>query len=374
MIYLDNAATSYPKPSTVMKAVSNAMINFGANPGRSGHTMAAKTSMQVFSTREKIASLFGVESVENVSFTQNCTYAINLCIKGFLKQGDHVIISDLEHNAVLRPIYALAQKGIITFDIARTYQDKARTVKSFEDLIVKSTRLIVCTHGSNVFGIKLPIYEIGAMAKRYGVRFLVDAAQTAGTIDIDAKNNIDFICMPGHKGLYGPSGTGVMIINSPDEVGSVIEGGTGSVSLQYDQPDFSPDKFESGTLNTTGIIGLGAGVSFVKNIGCKNIHKKEMMLCKQFYQEVKNNPNVILYTEYCEDNLPVVSFNIKGKTGEQTTSDLNTKGFALRGGFHCSPLAHNKMQTEQSGTARVSFGYFNTPNEVSKLCHFLRKI
>ncbi|MEG2295842.1 MAG: aminotransferase class V-fold PLP-dependent enzyme, partial [Oscillospiraceae bacterium] len=357
MIYLDNAATSYPKPSTVIKAVSNAMVNFGANPGRSGHTMAAKTAMQIFDTRESIASFFGVENMENVSFTQNCTYAINLCVKGFLKQGDHVIISDLEHNAVLRPIYSLAQKGIITFDVAKTYQNKEKTVKSFEDLIVKSTRLIICTHGSNVFGIKLPIYEIGGMAKKYGIYFLVDAAQTAGTVDIDIKNNIDFICMPGHKGLYGPSGTGVLIINCPDKVDSIIEGGTGSVSLQYEQPDFPPDKFESGTINTTGIIGLGAGISFAKKIGCKNIHKKEMMLSRQFYHEVSNNPNVILYTEYCDQNLPVISFNIKGKTGEQTTAELNARGFALRGGFHCSPLAHKKMQTEESGTARVSFGY-----------------
>lgn len=370
MIYFDNAATSYPKPESVIHGVNRAMRQYGANPGRSGHTMSMKTAEKIYECRKNVAELFGANE-EEVVFTSNCTSALNTAIKGVLSQGDHVIISDLEHNSVLRPVHALAERGVITYSVATVSEgDFNKTLEAFERLIRPETRLIACTHGSNLNGVILPIRQIGALCRKRGILFLVDAAQSAGVIPINMGTHfIDFLCMPGHKGLYGPSGTGVLIAARGDLIRPLMEGGTGSLSLEYSQPNFLPDKLESGTVNTVGIIGLNQGIEFVKSRTMTKIYEHEMSLATVLYEGLSKIHDTILYTRKPQKglHLPVICFNLTGRTGEEVAGKLNEYGFALRGGYHCAPLAHKKQGTDQIGAARVSFSAFNRMDEVEKL-------
>jgi len=371
MIYFDNGATSFPKPRRVAQAVGEAFSSYGANPGRSGHQMSIQTAVKVFEARETLAGLFRLQSPEEVVFTQNCTYAVNLALKGILRHGDHVIISDLEHNAVLRPVHTLARRGLITYSIAQTFPDRAQTAASFASHILPSTRLIACTHASNVLGIILPVKDIGRLCRGRDLLFLVDAAQTAGVLDIFPREwGIDFLCVAGHKGLYGPSGTGALITLLGGLLDTVIEGGTGSFSDSYQQPGEMPDRLESGTLNTMGILGLGAGVAFVLEKSCAAIYSHEMKLALEIFSQLKTIPNVTLYSPDFNfgTHVPVLSFNINNMPSEQTIALLSDAGFALRGGLHCAPLAHQKIGTMETGAARISVGAFNTIQEAHKLC------
>ena len=364
MIYLDNAATTFPKPTCVHRAVQQAMIYYGANPGRAGHDLSLKTAEMVYRTRCKAAKLFDCEA-EQVVFTKNCTEAINTAIKGIVNPGDHIIISDLEHNAVYRVAEGLKRKGVIDYDIAPTFDNDEQTVWHFEHLIRPNTVLIACTQGSNVFGNRIPVEKIGRAAHRRGVLMLADAAQTAGLLRLSMrKNEIDFLCMPGHKGLYGPTGTGMLILNSSVLPGPLCDGGTGSLSMEPTMPDFLPDRLESGTLNTAGIIGLGAGIDFVCQNTPERLYEHEMRLCRDLYSE---EPKL-------GKNLPLISFNIKGVPSETTAELLNRCGIAVRAGFHCAALAHQRMRTDKSGTVRVSLGAFNTQNEMAACERAVRKI
>ncbi len=377
MIYFDNAATSYPKPPGVLAALRGAMVYYGANPGRGGHDLSISTAQAVYQVREAAANLLDVPNPENVIFTNNCTHGLNTVIQGVLAPGDHVIVSDLEHNSVTRPLYRLLRQGV-TFDIAQTVPgDDDQTVRAFAKLMNGKTRLIICTHGSNVFGIKLPVRQLAEMARRAGVLFLVDAAQTAGVLDISAvTDGFDYLCAPGHKGLYGPTGTGVMVINTTVMPAPLMQGGTGSQSYAYEQPDFPPDCYESGTINTLGIIGMGAGLAYVTARTPQKIYAYEMSLAGYIYNHLSRNSKVELYTPAPRvgESLPVLSFNLQGLTGEETAACLNKQGFALRGGLHCSPLAHKKYGTLERGTARISVGCFNTLCEAEMLCAAIKKI
>ena len=376
MIYFDNAATSFPKPKRVAQSVGGAFAQYGANPGRSGHQMSMQTAIKVYEAREELSLLFGLQSPEEVVFTQNCTHAVNVALKGLLRSGDHVIISDLEHNAVLRPVHTLAQRGLITYSMAETFPDTQKTVASFDALVRPNTRLIACTHASNVFGSVLPIEEIGRLCRDRDLLYMVDAAQSAGVLEINPRVcGIDFLCVAGHKGLYGPTGTGALITLLGSLLDTIIEGGTGSFSASFDQPREMPDRMESGTLNTMGILGLGAGVSFVREKTCKAIYTHEMKLAAELLSQLKALPQVVLYTPDFGygTHVPVVSFNIKGKPSEETTAMLDGAGFALRGGLHCAPLAHRKMGTLETGTARISIGAFNTIEHVNMLCEAIEK-
>lgn len=363
MIYFDNAATSFPKPQAVKNAVDEVLLRYGANPGRSGHTLAAETAEKVYETRERVAAFFGAGDVEEVVFALNCTHAINMVLKGILCRGDHVIISDLEHNAVLRPVHAMAEQGIIEYSIAETFDDTAQTVASFENAIRPNTKVIISMHASNVFGIKLPIEALGAMAKKHGIYFVVDAAQTAGIEPIHMQDmKIDFLCVAGHKGLYGPSGTGLLLTPYGAKLRPLIEGGTGSVSYEYAQPDFMPDHLESGTMNTMGVLGLGAGLDFVTRCKPQCISQREMQVLCCIYEALKRCEGIKLYTDKpaAERQVAVLSFNLEGLTSEETAALLNEAGFAVRAGLQCAPLAHKKFGTIQGGTVRVSVGAFNT--------------
>lgn len=373
MIYFDNAATTYPKP----RNVNTAIAEYAGSPGRGGHELARASAKRVFEVREKAAKMFGLENLEGVVFTQNCTYALNTVIKGLLKKGDHVIISDLEHNSVLRPVHALMENGTIRYSVAQTSLNDEETVQAYKKLICPQTRALIVTHASNAFGTVLPIAKLGRLAKEYGCYFIVDAAQTAGTEKIDiARMGIDFLCMAGHKGLYGPPGTGMLITPNGELLSPLVEGGTGSLSQNFAQPDFMPDRLESGTVNSSGIYGLGAGMDFINFNGMENIAYKEVQIAAAIYDILHRTNGVILYTPKPEPgkNVGLLSFNILGLTSEQTTERLDEMGFALRGGLHCAPLAHNKYGTSKIGTARISVGAFNTMEQAHQLGEAIAKI
>ncbi len=370
MIYFDNAATTGKKPQTVVKAVDEALKNLSANPGRSGHELSSKAAENVYKVREKVAQFFGASGAENVVFTLNCTHSINCVLKGVINKGDHIIVSSLEHNAVMRPL----KKIKASFDMARvSFDNDNDTLMEFKKKIRPNTKLILCTGASNVFGKILPIKEIGKLCLEKGIYFAVDAAQTAGVLPINMKEmNIDYLCVASHKGLYAPMGTGILICEKPIE-NTIIEGGTGTNSLELFQPPFLPERLESGTVNVSGIMGIGAGVDYVNQIGIKKIYEHEMRLTSLLYKGLQNNPEIILYTP--EPKLysyaPVLSFNFKGVDSGETALALSREGIAVRGGIQCSPMAHKQTGTENTGTVRVSFGTFNNETEVQKLLYVL---
>ncbi len=371
MIYFDNGATTFPKPANVNYAVNKATKLYGANPGRGGHKLAIKASEMVYDSRKTVAEFFGASGPEKVIFTLNCTSALNTVIKGLLKQGDHVIISSYEHNAVLRPLEKLKSKGI-SYTVAEVFEgDNDKTVDSFRNAINENTKLCVCTCASNVFGIKIPFERICALCHQYGILCCIDAAQGAGIIPIDlSESSIDYLCIAGHKGLYGPMGTGAIIINCDTIPDSLIEGGTGSNSADYNQPLILPDKFESGTNNFSGIIGLGEGIKFVKNKGILNIYNKEIKLMQYLYDNLKKNRNIILYTKRPDMDyyVPVLSFNHKKIDCESVSETLSKRyNIATRAGLHCAPLAHKCKNTIDTGTVRVVPSVFSTKSGINAL-------
>lgn len=376
MRYLDNAATTFPKPQSVVMAVDNCLKKFSANPGRGGHSLSIKSAEAVYKVRKSIAELFGCSNIENVIFTQNCTTSINTVLKGILKEGDHVICSGYEHNAVTRPLNKLIESGV-TYDIASVFiGDDMATLNAFEALIKENTKLIICTHASNVCGAVMPIEKIGALAKAYGILFAVDAAQTAGVLSIDVKkNNIDYLCVAPHKGLYAPMGTGILIANSEIN-NTIIEGGTGSMSISQSQPEILPDRFESGTVNLSGIVGIGAGIDFIKSKGIANIYQSELNLISYLYEELRKIKGIELYTEHPRviGSAPVLSFNMKGKHSEEVAEKLNNYGIATRAGLHCAPLAHKTLNTLDVGTVRVCPSVYTSKNDIEYLINCVKKV
>lgn len=374
MIYLDNSATTYPKPYSVREAASSALLN-GANPGRSGHSLSIKASEKIFLARKTAADFFGAEKEENIIFTLNCTMSLNIVIKGILKPNDHVVVSSLEHNSVMRPLQKLKSIGV-SYTAAEVFpMDNDKTVDSFRKAINAKTRMIICTHASNVWGVKLPIERLSALAHEYGLLFAVDAAQSAGVVPIDVSDSrIDFLCAPGHKGLYGPMGTGILIVSGNIIPDSLIEGGTGSSSILYEQPSVLPDKLESGTPNLCGISGLKAGMDYVSRLGTENIAKHEFVLIKHLYRELSTMNRIKLYMPMPDPDyfVPVLSFNIDGKDSESVARELNKHGIAVRAGLHCSPSAHKSVGTEQIGAVRISPSIFTKRNEINYLVSVLK--
>jgi len=371
MIYFDNAATGGKKPLTVINAVDKSLREYCANAGRSGHSRSEKAALAIYSAREKVADFFHADGAEQVIFTPNCTAAINYVIKGVLNKGDHIIVSSLEHNAVMRPLI----KSGIEYDIAEVATDGGKTLENFKSLIRKNTKMIFCTAASNVTGKILPIYEIGQLASKNGILFGVDAAQAAGIIDINMKKmNIDYLCVAPHKALYAPMGIGLLIARSPIEK-TVIEGGTGNNSENLVQGNLMPEDFESGTLNISGILGLSAGIDFVKKYGIKNIYNHEIKLMKRLYNELLKIDNIILYNDFKEgDYMPLISFNLKGLESGEVAAELNKYGIAVRAGLHCAPLAHKSIGTLKIGTVRVSPSVFNRTQEVDYLIRAIKNI
>ncbi len=376
LIYLDNGATSYPKPSAVISATLNACKRFSFNSGRGGYSASVKTAEKIYSVREKIGDMFDYEP-QNIAFTLNCTSALNMAIKGSVKTGDHVIISSLEHNSVWRVVNSLQDDGIIEYDIADFSFDEDETVNNFARLIKSNTSLIVCMAASNVFGVAFPIAKIGALAKQLGIRFVVDAAQAAGVISVSGvRDNIDILCAPGHKCLYGNMGTGFIAVREGVYLNTIVEGGTGSESVNPKQPDFLPDRLEAGTLNNCGILSLGAGIDYINSVGMNNIYRHELRITDCLYSGLSRNENVQLYCPrpQWKKSAPLISFNYKDYSSEKTAAELAEHNIAVRAGLHCSPLAHKFFNTLDRGTVRLSPSAFTTFRECEIFLNTLKKI
>lgn len=376
MIYFDNAATSYPKPRNVISSVMPSVAKYSFNSGRGGYKQSLACAEMIYDVREKVADFFGF-SPENIVFTKNCTEALNMAIKGSVKKGEHIIISSLEHNSVSRVVNKLQLDGVCTYDVADFSFDDEITLNNFSSLIKPNTSLVVCTHSSNAFGVSLPIAKIGSLCRKNGIRFIVDGAQGAGVADINAKrDNIDILCAPGHKCLYGLMGTGFMAIADGIKLDTLIQGGTGSSSLLLTQPEFSPDRYEAGTLNNVGIISLGRGIDFIRSVGREKIYEAELSLCEYMYDAFSNMDNVTLYTSAPRKNktMPILSFNVNSMPSERTASVLGARGICVRSGYHCSPLAHRHFDTLQGGTVRISVGAFNVKKECITLVDVVKKL
>ena len=376
MIYWDNGATTWPKPQAVRLAVGQAMQLYGANPGRAGHTMAMDAAEQMYACREEVAHFFGLPNPSGVVFTLNCTMALNTVIRGLLEKDGRAIISDLEHNAVLRPMAALNRR-YPRYDVAAWDADEDQTVENFRRAIRPDTKVIVCTHASNVFGVTLPIRKLGKLAHEYGLLFCVDAAQSAGVLPIDMEaDHIDYLCVAPHKGLYAPMGTGLLLCREPDRLPPLVRGGTGSYSMQVQQPDELPDRLESGTPNTVGICGLRAGLRFVREKGRERIYNHEMTLLGRVYDQLSTNQRVRFYTPHPlkGSGAPVLSLNVVGMTCEQVAAALNEQGIAVRAGLHCAPLAHTHFGTLSEGTVRLVPSAFSTGDEADEICKVFWKI
>lgn len=376
MIYLDNAATTYQKPKTVIRAVDYAMKHYSANPGRSGHQLSLDASACIFDTRCAAADFFGISDCEQVVFTKNTTEALNLAIKGILRPFDHVILSGLEHNSVLRPIKKLSDHGI-SYDILPADEYGRVSLDDFEQLIRPETKLCVMMHASNVCGNLLPVEQMLEIAHSHGVLFLLDAAQTAGMFPIDLrKTPFDFVAAAGHKGLLGPQGTGLLILNSGMLLDTLMEGGTGSQSENEYQPEMLPDRFESGTLNTPGIAGLGEGIRYVaKNMA--EIQKAEHQHMLRFLEGVRRIDGITLYGDYDSrrSHAPVVGLNVK-ELDSVTVANMLSEDWqiAVRGGLHCSYLAHKTFGTLHRGIVRFSFSHYNTPRDIQEAVYALKQI
>ncbi|MBQ9679971.1 MAG: aminotransferase class V-fold PLP-dependent enzyme [Ruminococcus sp.] len=378
MIYLDNSATTYPKPPEVLRAVQNAVREYSFNPGRGGYRHSLKTSKKVYQARETIRKFFNAPSVESVILTPGCTQSINMAVKGVLKNGDHVIISSLEHNAVVRPLHKLKEQGKITYSIAEAApEDDEKTIQNFRDSINQNTRMIICTHASNVFGFRLPVERLCALAHSYGILFCLDAAQSAGILPIDMEEGrYDFVCCAGHKYLYGPMGIGLLITGKDITVDSLIEGGTGSVSSELTMPSFYPDKLEAGTLNIPGILGLEAGIQFVERNGINNIYEKESHLINYLRDRIKDFRYLKIYENSNVDHfdVPLLAFSAKDTDSESVANYLSEKyDIAVRGGLHCAPTAHESMGTSMGGIVRIAPSVFTTQTDMNLLVNSLRK-
>ncbi len=359
MIYLDNAATTRKKPYSVYAAMLRYSLFVGGNAGRGANTLSLGGINAIISAQEAAARLFGVDNESNIIFTQNATYALNMAILGTLTPEDHMVVTAMDHNSVLRPA---ALHG--NFSVADADKNGNVSPLAVRRRIKQNTKLVVCTHVSNVCGTIEPVREIARTAHDNGALFLLDASQSAGSIDVLMNEiNADIIACPGHKGLMGPMGTGILCIKEPERIKAIIVGGTGSESEMLSQPESMPDKFHSGTVNTPALAGLRKGIEFVLKEGVNNIGEHENRLNTMFRNELKEMKNVAIYGK---GETGITAFNISDIPSEETAAALG-ENFIVRAGYHCAPLAHKALGTDNGGAVRVSFGYFNTINDVRRI-------
>ena len=361
MIYFDNAATSFPKPNSVIKEVVRCLNTYCGNSGRSSHSLAMLASEKIYEARCKTADFLGANKAENVIFTYNATYALNFAIKNEIEEGDHILISDMEHNSVLRPVYKLKSEKKCDFDVFSTDGD---IIKNLSSLKRKNTKLLICNHVSNVSGRILPVEEIGAFCKKHKIRFILDASQSAGHIVTDIKRiGCDILCAPAHKGLFGIQGCGIIIFEKVKEIKEFIVGGSGTNSLSPHMPENLPERLEAGTLSTPALASLVAGIDFINSVGISSIEERERVLRKLLFERLSSIKNLSI----CDENKncsSVISFSLKDAKSESVGAYLDSCGICVRSGLHCAPLAHKTLNTTEDGTVRVSLGYFNTVNEI----------
>lgn len=374
MIYLDNAATAWPKSAAVSEALINALWEFGGNPGRGGHRMSIAAAEAVYRCREKAAAYFGLPNPSRVVFTNSCTMSLNIALKSLVSRGGRVIVSDMEHNSMMRPLYA-AEAGC--FAVARVGRTDEETVENFRRLIDRRTVAIACLHASNVFGNVLPVARLGRLAREYGLIFLVDAAQTAGVLPIDMRRmNIDLLCMPGHKGLGGPAGTGLLLCGERYTPEPLLVGGSGAQSLQPTPPDELPERLECGTLNTPGICGLSAALDEASARNTEMTCRTELQKVAWLYDRLATVPRCKLYAPrpFYGKTVPLLSFNLYPYPSEKVAGLLDEEGIAVRAGLHCAPAAHRHAGTLPHGTVRVAPSAHTTFKELEKLVQNLKKI
>ncbi len=376
MIYFDNPATTFPKPSALSEEISRCIKNYCGNPGRSVHSLSIKSAEKIFETRVLLGEMFECDP-ENVVFTYNTTYALNIAIKGLVRERSHILLSDIEHNAVLRPVIALSREKSCSYSFFNTDGDDEQILESIKSSITESTSMLVCTHISNVGVRRLPIEKIGKLCKENGIFFIVDGAQSAGIQDINVrKMNISALCIPAHKGLYGPQGLGIVLLGDGVIGRTIIEGGAGISSLESEMPDFLPERYEAGTLSTPLICGLSESLKWLKALETRSIRAHEEKLYRSAVDIMSLNENIILYkmNEYDGNTL---LFNIKGVSASWLGAELNKRDICVRSGFHCAPLAHKKLNTGSGGAVRIGFSVFNTQKEVyafyEALCDIIKR-
>lgn len=370
MIYLDNAATTFPKPECVIREMSKCMREYCGNPGRGSHSMALAASSKIYECRALAAQLFSCENPENVVFTMNTTYAINMAVKSLFSGHGHILISSMEHNSVYRPTVKLCNIKGASFDIFDAFADDI--ISEIKSKIKPNTEMIVCAHASNICNHELPIEKIGRFCVQNGLYFVVDAAQSAGNLDINVEMaNITVLCVPGHKGLYGPQGSAMMICGKDFRGSTFVEGGGGINSLDLEMPEFLPERYEGGTLPTPCIAGLGRGIEFVLCETPRAIREKEEYLFSEAYNRLAGDRRFKIYSH---KSGPILLINVKNKSPSETGKTLNDLGICVRSGFHCSPLGHESLGTGDDGAVRVSFGFFNRKNDAIKLCDALLSV
>jgi cysteine desulfurase/selenocysteine lyase len=379
MIYLDHAATSWPKPPEVIRAMTDVLERAGGNPGRSGHRLSIASARVVYGVREDIARFFGISDALRVIFTNNATHAINLALNGILKPGDRVITSSMEHNSVMRPLRNLEKKGVL-ISIVPCAVDGSLNVADLEKTIDSRTRLVVMTHASNVVGTMLPVAEVTTVVHQHGALLLVDAAQTAGAIQINMPSmGIDLLAFTGHKELQGPTGTGGLVISDGVDVNQIeplIYGGTGSRSESEEQPQDLPDKYESGTANVVGIAGLGAGLSWIVDRGIKELRAHQKKLSRILLEDLSVLPDIKVYgTHNPERSTSVVSFTALGKHVSEIGMRLDEEyGVLTRVGLHCAPAAHRTIGSFPEGTVRLSPGVYTTIDDIKEAVRGIGKV
>lgn len=378
-LYLDNAATTYPKPPEVYSAVLNYMVNIGANPGRGGHSSSLEGSRIVYRCREALMNLFNFDKPENVIFTSNITASLNILIKSVIKDGWHVITTSMEHNSVLRPLSSINNTKNIELDILPCSSEGILDINFFKSKIKSNTKLVVISHSSNVVGAIQPLEEIGRICKQNNIYLIIDSAQTAGVIPIDFYSmSLSALAFTGHKGLLAPQGIGGFLISDAlnNEASAFIEGGTGSLSESIVQPNFLPDKFESGTMNTPAIAGLLEGINYINREGILSIKQREQDLTRLFIEGLNNIKSIVVYGTKNTDNMTsTISINSTLINNAELGYRLDNEfGIMTRTGLHCAPLAHKTIGSFPDGTLRFSFGAFNDEKDIDYALSSLNKI
>ena len=375
MIYLDNAATTRQKPQTVVDAVCAALTTFG-NSGRAAHDASLDASRLIYDTREKLAALFGCPRADHVCLTANSTEALNIALSGLFAPGDHILSTDCEHNSVLRPLYRLMEQGVAVDFVPADRQGNLDD-KDFSRLLRPNTRALVCTHASNLTGNALDIERLGAFAHSHGLKFIVDASQTAGLLPIDMeRQHIDVLCFTGHKSLYGPQGTGGLCVRPGVEIRPYSIGGTGVQTYLQTQPSVYPTRLEAGTRNGHGLAGLDAALDFLRETGIDRIRAHDLSLMRRFYDGVRQIPGVTVYGDFSQaERAPIVSLNIGGmESGEVEAALSEDYGIAVRSGAHCAPRLHEALGTKAQGAVRFSFGLFNTEDEIDEAVRAVKEL
>ncbi len=368
MIYFDNAATSFPKPRCVIREVNQCITKYGGNPGRSSHKMSLAAADKIFETREIISAFIGNKKSENVIFTPNATFALNLVIKGLIDKKSHCIISDTEHNSVLRPLYKSLKKHGGDYSI---FNSELPLIKAIESLIRDETDIIICSLCSNVTGKSIDLVELSDIARRHELKLILDASQYVGHLDLDLSNiHYSALCSAGHKSLFGIQGSGFAVINDCKLFDTMVEGGSGVDTFSEVMPLLLPERYEAGTLATPAIASLGAGVKYLSDFGMSNVESKLYSLTQILKDELSSIPGLSLYGA----NNGIASFNIRDLPSSYVSEILDRSNIATRSGFHCSPLIHNRLGTKDRGAVRVSLSIFNTELEIHKLIKVLSGI